>query len=419
MSRLILSPLMMVMFNDNKVVIGNSENGGWMKIPADCYQILKKAEEREMSSEELIENIHKDDRKYFETILTNLKQVGVLIDKKEKDRILNDFSLESVTIMLTKRCNLYCKHCIVSAGTLKEKEFFSTDQIFSIIDKLGKCGLKHITLTGGEPLVRKDFKEIVHYIKEKWAMRIDLMTNGTLITEDLADFLAENISSINISLDGANEETCSVIRGKGTFRKVINAINNLHNVGFDNITLSIVETKANLKCMDEFLALCNKLNVKPLRRIFEESGRAEENRELLNKDSTDEPKNNIPDLSYEELRRMTRGRTCGAGYNTLSIDDKGNLSPCQVFLSPELTMGNIMEIDDLKQFLLSDYRHSIQYKALKKYFPENFEHCKSCNVNWFCWICPHELELMIAGKKSLCEYCKARKPYLEKLVWGE
>ena len=82
MSRLILSPLMKVMFNDNKVVVGNSENGGWMKIPADCYQILKMAEEREMSLEELMENIHEDDRIYFETILTNLKQLGVLIDKK-------------------------------------------------------------------------------------------------------------------------------------------------------------------------------------------------------------------------------------------------------------------------------------------------------------------------------------------------
>lgn len=419
MSKLILSPLKKVMINNKQVVIGNTESGSWMKLPKECYQILQEAEKKGVSSEDLLSRIHEDDREYFEIMLTNLERLGILIDEKEQKRIIDDFKLSSVTIMLTKRCNLYCKHCIVSAGTLKEEEFFSTEQVLSIIDKLGKCGLKNITLTGGEPLVRKDFKKIVSYIKEKWDMRIDLMTNGTLITKELAAFLSANIYSINISVDGANEESCSIIRGKGTFGKVINAINNLHGAGFENITLSIVETQANLMCMDEFLELCNELKVKPLRRIFEESGRAEKNKDLLSKAPDGECKNCSPNLSYEELRGMTRGRTCGAGYDTLSIDDKGNISPCQVFLNPELVMGNIMEIDDLKQFIIKDYRHSVQFAALKKYFPENVEYCQSCNVSWFCWICPHELELMMAGKKSLCEYCKARKPYLEKLVWGD
>lgn len=418
MSKPILSPLKKVMINKNQVVIGNTESGSWMKLPKECYQILQEAEKNGILSEDLLSRIHKDDRGYFGKILANLEELGILIDEEKQKKIIDDFKLSSATIMLTKRCNLYCKHCIVSAGTLKDKEFFSTEQILSIIDKLGKCGLKNITLTGGEPLVRKDFKEIVSYIKEKWDMRIDLMTNGTLITEELAAFLAKNIYSINISVDGANEESCSVIRGKGTFGKVIKAINNLHAVGFENITLSIVETQANLMCMDKFLELCSELKVKPLRRIFEESGRAEQYKEILSKLPDRECKNCSPNLSYEELRRMTRGRTCRAGYNTLSIDDRGNISPCQVFLNPELVMGNIMEIDDLKQFIIQRYRHSVPFTALKKYYPENVEHCQSCNVSWFCWICPHEMELMMTGKKSLCEYCKARKPYLEKLVWG-
>lgn len=418
MSKILLSPMKTVMFNNEQIVVGNTDNGSWMRIPKDCYQILEGAVNAGMSSEDLLDSIHKDDKAYFERMLTNLKEMRIVIDEEEQQRLLHDFKLDSVTLMLTKRCNLNCTHCIISAGTLKEAEYLSTDQIYSIIDKLGECGLKKITLTGGEPLVRNDFKEIVCYIKDKWDMEIDLMTNGIMITKEMADFLVGKIININISMDGANEETCSVIRGKGTFGKVLRAIENLHEAKFKNITLSIVETKANLGVMDEFLNLCKKLEVMPLRRIFEESGRAEVNKELLRKEPDKNAEIISPDITYKELRSMTRGRTCKAGYDTLSIDEKGNISPCQVFLNPELKMGNILEIDDLRKYLKDDYAQSLQYEVLKKYFPENFSDCQSCNVNWFCWICPHELELMSIGKKSLCQYCEARKPYLEKLVWG-
>ena len=62
------------------------------------------------------------------------------------------------------------------------------------------------------------------------------MTNGTLITPKNVKEIVSQIDSIDISLDGADEESCAVIRGKGVFEKVVSSIKLLQSHGFSKIT---------------------------------------------------------------------------------------------------------------------------------------------------------------------------------------
>ncbi len=98
----------------------------------------------------------------------------------------------SGSLELTFRCNLRCQHCYVSHGHngIPRQQELNTSEIQRIIDEVVDAGCLWFLITGGEPLVRRDFLDIYTYAKRK-GLIITLFTNGTLITPRIADYLAE------------------------------------------------------------------------------------------------------------------------------------------------------------------------------------------------------------------------------------
>jgi len=135
--------------------------------------------------------------------------------------------LFSATLYLTNDCNLRCVHCYMFSGCKKEIEIDYLEW-FKVIDILKSNGVKVVTLTGGEPMFKKGFFEILDYLYQK-NISVILITNGTLITDENYLCLSEKCAEIQISLDGPNQETHERIRGKGTFEKTIAAIELLAN----------------------------------------------------------------------------------------------------------------------------------------------------------------------------------------------
>ncbi len=104
---------------------------------------------------------------------------------------------------ITGKCNYRCKHCFMSAPDAKLGEL-SHEQCMSIIDQLHECGIMHVTLTGGEPLVRKDFLDIVDKLIG-YHIKIDtIYSNGKLVTSELLDELEKRgvKPEFNLSFDG-------------------------------------------------------------------------------------------------------------------------------------------------------------------------------------------------------------------------
>ena len=106
---------------------------------------------------------------------------------------------------ITGNCNYRCKHCFISAPSAKISEL-PHDKIMEIIDQLEEYGAMHVSLTGGEPFVRKDFFDIVDVLKERNIVIGHINTNGSFITEKvLNEFIKHDVRpTFVISYDGVD-----------------------------------------------------------------------------------------------------------------------------------------------------------------------------------------------------------------------
>ena len=104
---------------------------------------------------------------------------------------------------VTGRCNYRCRHCYMSAPYAKYGEL-SHDTIMHMIDELAECGVMNVSLTGGEALVRDDFKDIVDALIERDIRITTIFSNGAMVKKDLLQQLDDrDIHPIfNMSYDG-------------------------------------------------------------------------------------------------------------------------------------------------------------------------------------------------------------------------
>lgn len=108
-----------------------------------------------------------------------------------------------------------CKHCCVDADFISEyKRILSFEELKKVIDKIEVYGIPKLVFSGGEPMVRSDFWEILDYTRKNYKGKIDIATNATLINEANVDRLIANVNRLDISIDGIDEDSCSEIRGK-------------------------------------------------------------------------------------------------------------------------------------------------------------------------------------------------------------
>ena len=155
-----------------------------------------------------------------------------------------------VAISVTNRCNLKCSYCFAAYNN-KDTDDITTEKMLALIDELDQKGTRLINLTGGEPLIRPDIKKIIDHITVKKGMKCSMSTNGHLLENKLK--VLKNISSINISLDG-NEEQHNLNRGPQDYSKVIHAIEVAvkHKIPVSTCT---VLNKNNSDCVDHIVHL--------------------------------------------------------------------------------------------------------------------------------------------------------------------
>jgi SynChlorMet cassette radical SAM/SPASM protein ScmE len=134
----------------------------------------------------------------------------------------------SVDIEITSRCNLRCRYCYYFDNPGVEYHDLPTEEWLQFFAELGKCVIMDVTLQGGEPFIRKDLPQLIEGICRN-RMRFAILSNGTLIDDPIAAFLAETgrCDSVQVSIDGSGPETHDACRGKGSFEKAIRGIRTL------------------------------------------------------------------------------------------------------------------------------------------------------------------------------------------------
>ena len=153
-----------------------------------------------------------------------------------------------VSIEVTRRCPLECLHCYnnLPMGDMEaRRRELSKEEHFRILDELVEMGCFWLLYTGGEIFARKDFLEIYTYAKKKGFL-ITLFTNGTIINEQIADYLAEwPPFAIEITLYGRTRETYEALTAiPGSYDRCLRGIKLLKERGLP-LKLKTVATSVN------------------------------------------------------------------------------------------------------------------------------------------------------------------------------
>lgn len=400
----------MEIINKDKIILGNRNTGIWIKISKEVYDILNLGIEDKLSIEDLKIKLYDDeDRGYIDRLYNKLCNIGIL----ESDVKKNVIKPRMVTFDITSRCNLKCTHCCASADILN-KDKLSTDNIKYIIDKIVICEPQSIVLTGGEPMLRDDFLDVLEYTRSKFKGKIIVATNGTLINKDNVGKLIESSNQLDISLDGIDEETCSIVRGKGVFNKVINNIKLLQSKGFNKITVSMTVSEKTDYLEEQFYKLNKELGTQAHTRRFTPIGRGLTNKHIFLSEGNSELY--IPSYIKGDVNQIIPICSCRAGKYELFISNKGDLYPCSSFINERYNLGNMNDIKSIDETIRNK---SFYHDLLNDVENDTYGYCKDCKVNLFCWTCRGKLSELKENEEVFKKRCSIMKSKLYKLIWNE
>lgn len=303
---------------------------------------------------------------------------------------------------ITGRCNLRCKHCYRTEGDVEPLDY---NAVISVIEQYKALLAKynttyklnkrkgHINITGGEPFIRNDIKDILKYLGDNQELfSYGILSNGSFV-EDLTDTLkATNVSFVQLSLDG-DKETHDHLRGKNDYDRVLKTAKLLEKNKIRTY-ISFTANKDNYKTLPLVARQCRKRGITKLwsDRIVP-IGNAEEIENLaITPDvlpdylktlktaqggifaRTFYPKTSV--TMNRALQFMQGGNiySCSAGKSLITVDEFGNIMPCRRM---PIVCGNIFE-NTLESVY---FEHNVFNELRKPIIPSE---CIGCLYNPVC-----------------------------------
>jgi len=297
-------------------------------------------------------------RKYKEFELTRVYE--------EKKRLYRDHPLYHLFLELTSKCNAFCDHCGSRCDTEEKGKEIETKYIKKTLKEVAERYDPHqilLNVTGGEPLLRKDFFDIMKYAKElgfNWG----ITTNGTLITKNMVNKLIDaGMDTVSVSIDGLEKTHEAFRKIPGQYKNIINGIKMMNECGkFAEVQVTTVANQKNIGELEELYKFLVDNGVEYWRVVnCDPIGRAQENDDILltheqykylfdfiqekNKDGK------MKEVSYGcshylgvDLEKEIRSNyfMCMAGLIVGSVLSNGDIYVCpNVPRIPELIQGNI------------------------------------------------------------------------------
>lgn len=165
--------------------------------------------------------------------------------EENKMLLLDDFGRKHnyLRISITEHCNLRCTYCMPEEGIVltPKSHLMTADEIVSIAETFVNLGVTKIRLTGGEPLVRKDVKDIILRLG-KLGVDLSITTNGILVANYIKAFKEAGIKTVNISIDSLVKDKFNEITRRDYFDVVQKNMDLLLQEKF-NVKLNVVLIK--------------------------------------------------------------------------------------------------------------------------------------------------------------------------------
>jgi cyclic pyranopterin phosphate synthase len=156
-------------------------------------------------------------------------------------------NIDYLRISLTDRCNLRCIYCMPEEGvaSIGHDRIMRLEEIERIVRVAASLGIKHIRLTGGEPLVRKGICGLVDNVAHTPGIEsVALTTNGILLPKMADDLKAAGLSRVNISLDTLDPNQYHFITRWGNLQDVLDGIDAALEAGFDPVKINAVVVRS-------------------------------------------------------------------------------------------------------------------------------------------------------------------------------
>lgn len=332
---------------------------------------------------------------------------------------------------LTNSCNLACTYCYIhkSSGSMTE----ATGKL--VIDKMLHTCNQHdvstmsIKFAGGEPLTRFNLiKKFVDYSEQTrgniWVGYV-LLTNGTLLTPAIADYIATHDINVAVSLDGvgqANDINRSYKRGMGSFSKVMKGLEILDKAG---VSPSIMTTISNSN-MPHLVQLTQLMLDKGYRFRFSlerdvESGNPSLLRQLPKligtlHDCYDLIEQNLPIRDFTLIHKFGDtnfnkpvNKACGAGSNFFAVGHDGLVGICGIGLTSPFT--SIFDMDDLIDEI------NASNPILSKHNVSDYKKCSGCVWRKSCaGSCPMQTIGTYGSINHPSPYCEVYQQILPRVL---
>lgn len=137
-----------------------------------------------------------------------------------------DRNIDYMRISITDRCNLRCKYCMPEGiESVPMSEILTFEEIELIAECAAELGIRHIKVTGGEPLVRRGCCDLIASLKAVPGIeKVTITTNGVLLSKYLENLLAAGVDGINVSLDTIDSARYAAITGSDVAGEVLASI---------------------------------------------------------------------------------------------------------------------------------------------------------------------------------------------------
>lgn len=172
-----------------------------------------------------------------------------------------------VAFDLTTRCNLHCIHCYNESGRAYTDEL-TKEEMHRVVEELARLQPVQVCLCGGEPLLSPYLFQVIERLRFHVG-RLAMVSNGFFIDAEMAERLvAAGVSTVQISLDGAEAWQHDSFRGMtGAFDRAIQAIQQLKRAGMKQVAVSLIPNQLNLDSLEAYFSLCSSLGVDIVRMM--------------------------------------------------------------------------------------------------------------------------------------------------------
>lgn len=305
------------------------------------------------------------------------------------DKTWKEPALVETTMELTYGCNLNCVHCF--NPTHKAKNELSNTQVKNLLDQLAKEGCFWIGFTGGELFSRPDTMDILSYAK-KLGMIVNIITNATLITEEIARLLSEmNVYMIEVSVYGASDTVYEkVTRTQGSFRKFLRGLDFLTayqlpvKLNMVLMSLNYHERKAMIRLAEDRklrYVTCSEIRPKanrskePLKYRLSQEQEFEIWKEQVGEEAKCSGDFRFNPAEIEEiLARQDKIFNCKCGKGAAALNPYGKMNLCVSMAFPEL---------DLATLSVHGAWKALQ-KSVSEIQPGKEYECAECKISEYC-----------------------------------